>query len=62
MKIKAKKLNKRPTNLEIADQMFKDAFLVKKTRFSHLYPHLSDGELIKMTAQYFRKLNEEGAS
>lgn len=51
---------KRPTNLELADQMwFKDAFLVKKTRFSHLHPHLSDKELHKMTAEYFRKLNEE---
>lgn len=47
------------TSLELADQMFKDAFLVKKTRFSHLYPDLSDEELQKMTANYFRKLNEE---
>ena len=47
------------TNLEIADQMFKDAFLVKKTRFSHLHPGLSDKELERMTADYFRKLNEE---
>jgi len=50
---------KRPTNLELADQMFKDAFLVKKTRFSHLHPELSDEELNKMTAEYFKKLNEE---
>lgn len=47
------------TNLEIADQMFKDAFLVKKTRFSHLHPHLSDEDLHKMTVEYFKKLNEE---
>jgi hypothetical protein len=47
------------TNLEIADQMFRYAFLVKKTRFSHLYPNLSDNELHKMTAEYFKKLNEE---
>lgn len=47
------------TNLEMANQMFKDAFLVKKTRFSHLHPELSDEELHRMTAEYFRKLNEE---
>lgn len=50
---------RKPTNLEMADQMFKDAFLVKKTRFSHLYPDLSSEELHKMTAAYFKKLNEE---
>jgi hypothetical protein len=49
---------RKQTNLETADQMFKDAFLVKKTRFSHLHPHLSDEELTKMTAEYFRRLNE----
>lgn len=43
----------------MADQMFKDAFLIKKTRFSHLHPKLSDKELQKMTAEYFKKLNEE---
>ena len=53
---------KRPTNLEMADQMFKDAFLVKKTRFSHLHPELSEKELHQMTAAYFRKLNEEKSS
>jgi len=50
---------KRPANLEMANQMFKDAFLVKKTRFSHLHPELDDDHLNKMTANYFRKLNEE---
>jgi hypothetical protein len=49
------------TSLELADQMFKDAFLVKKTRFSHLHPDLSDEELQKMTAEYFKKLNQEPA-
>jgi hypothetical protein len=51
-------LKKRPTNLEMADQMFKDAFLIKKTRFSHLYPNLSDEDLQKKTIDYFKKLNE----
>ena len=49
---------RKQTKLEMADQMFKDAFLVKKTRFSHLHPELSDDELSKMTANYFKKLNE----
>lgn len=50
---------RKQTNLETADAMFKDAFLVKKARFSHLYPELSEPELVKMTAAYFKKLNEE---
>ncbi len=49
----------KPTRLEMADQMFKDAFLIKKTRFSHLHPNLTEKELTKMTADYFRNLNEE---
>jgi hypothetical protein len=49
---------KTQTNLETANQMFIDAFLVKKTRFSHLHPELSEAELLKMTAAYFRALNE----
>ncbi|HPI39561.1 MAG TPA: hypothetical protein PLJ21_02075 [Pseudobdellovibrionaceae bacterium] len=47
------------TSLEIADQMFKDAFLVKKTRFSHLHPNLTNEELQKKTIEYFKKLNQE---
>lgn len=45
-------------NILMADRMFRDAFLVKKTRFSKAHPELSDEELNKMTAQYFRELNE----
>ncbi|MBX3039192.1 MAG: hypothetical protein KF789_00620 [Bdellovibrionaceae bacterium] len=47
------------TSLEIVDQMYKDAFLVKKTRFSHLHPELSDKELHQMTVQYFIKLAKD---
>ncbi len=54
-----KPIVKKQTSLQTADQMFKDAFLVKKTRFSHLYPHLSDQELQKATAEYFKNLNEK---
>ncbi len=47
------------TNLEMANQMFKDAFLVKKTRFSHLHPELSEEDLHKMTIEYFRNLRDD---
>jgi hypothetical protein len=53
------KSTSKPTNLEMANQMFKDAFLVKKTRFSKLYPTLSDDELHKITAEYFRNLPDD---
>jgi len=43
----------------MANQMFKDAFLVKKTRFSHLHPQLADEELHKMTVEYFRNLPDD---
>ena len=56
---KTSSLTQGQRNMLMANQMFKDAFLVKKTRFIHLYPNLSDDELDKMTAAYFRKLNEE---
>lgn len=50
---------RKQTNLETANEMFKDAFLVKKARFSHLYPERSEKELLKLTAEYFKKLNEK---
>jgi len=53
------KEKKKQSNLETADQMWKDAFLIKKTRFSHLHPELSEKQLHKMTVEYFKKLNEE---
>lgn len=43
----------------MANQMFKDAFLVKKTRFSHLHPEFSDEQLHKMTIEYFRNLRDD---
>lgn len=57
--LKRSTLKRQWTSLEMADQMFKDAFLVKKTRFSHLHPNLSDEELQKMTIEYFKNLNKE---
>ena len=50
---------RRFTNLEMANQMFKEAFQVKKTRFSKLHPELSDEELHKMTIEYFRNLPDD---
>lgn len=52
-------LTRKWTNLEIANQMFKEAFLVKKMRFLHLHPGLSDEELHKMTIEYFRNLPDD---
>ncbi|MCB0411377.1 MAG: hypothetical protein KDD22_02555, partial [Bdellovibrionales bacterium] len=57
--LKSLHLKRKWTNLEIANQMFKEAFLVKKTRFSHLHPELSDEELHKMTIEYFRNLPDD---
>ena len=48
----------RQTSLETANEMWKDAFLMKKTRFAKENPNLSDEALMKMTAAYFRKLAE----
>lgn len=50
---------KRQTNLETANAMFKDAFLVKRTRFAKENPGLTDTEIDKMTAEYFRNLPDE---
>ena len=50
---------KKWSNLEIANQMFKDAFAVKKMRFSHLHPELSEKDLHKMTVDYFRNLPDD---
>lgn len=46
------------TSLETANEMFKAAFLVKKTRFAEQNPHLTEEELNKKTALYFRELAE----
>lgn len=50
---------KKQTNLETANVMFKEAFLVKRTRFFKENPQLSDVELDKMTADYFRNLPDD---
>ena len=55
---KFKSLTQGQKNILMADQMFKDAFLVKKTRFSKLHPDLSDEELHQMTVDYFKDLGK----
>ena len=49
---------RKQSSLETANEMWKDAFLVKKTKFASENPGLSDEELTKMTAAYFRKMGE----
>ncbi|PIS11684.1 MAG: hypothetical protein COT73_02600 [Bdellovibrio sp. CG10_big_fil_rev_8_21_14_0_10_47_8] len=44
--------------LEIANQMYKDAWLVKRTLFQRKFPQLSSQELDKKTAEYFSQLKE----
>lgn len=57
-----KKMKPQPTNqqssLETANEMFKAAFQVKKSRIKTLNPELSDEDLNKKTALYFRNLSE----
>ncbi len=55
-----KKLQKpKYTNLEMANQMFKDAWLVKHTFFQKKFPNLTTEEVNKMTAQYFANLKDD---
>jgi hypothetical protein len=47
------------TSLEIANQMYKDAWLVKRTLFQKKFPQLSSAELDKKTAEYFAQLKDD---
>jgi len=42
----------------MANQMFKDAWLVKRTWFASQFPKLSEKELDRKTAEYFVKLKD----
>lgn len=42
--------------LEVANQMYKDAFLIKRTRLAVENPKLPDLELDRRTAEYFSRL------
>jgi len=47
---------KQLSNLEIANEIFKTVFLVKRERLHQQFPELSDSELDKKTAEYIREL------
>jgi hypothetical protein len=49
---------RKQTNLETANEMYKAAFIVKKQKFTQENPKLSDAELNRKTADYFRRLAE----
>ena len=48
----------RQASLETANEMFKAAFAVKKTKLGKKNPELSEAELNAQTAQYFRRIAE----
>lgn len=52
---------KRAPVLEIANQMYKDAFAVKKFYFSKLHPQLSTEQIHRITLDYFIGLHESPA-
>ena len=45
--------------LETANEMYKQAFLVKRTRLAVANSAMSDAELDRMTVLYFSKLKEK---
>ncbi len=59
MENKTPPLRRKQSSLETADEMFKAAFILKKTRFADEDPQLSEQELNKKTAEYFRSLGEK---
>ena len=48
--------SRRMTSLELANEMYKDAFRMKRTRFAVENPQLSEAALDRMTARYFAEL------
>jgi hypothetical protein len=47
----------RQTSLETANEMYKNAFLMKKQRFADLNPSLDEKKIMIMTQEYFYKLD-----
>jgi hypothetical protein len=58
---KTKSPNKitRPTNIEMAGEMYETAFIIKKQKFSLENPKLSEAELNHMTAKYLREQEQK---
>ena len=61
IKIGFKFPKRKQTNLETDNAMFKEAFMVKKTKFAKENPTLSETEINKMTAEYFKSLPDTDA-
>ncbi len=57
--MKAKYDKSRPTKLEMANEMYKFAFSVKKSRFKNQFPNLSSAEIQQKTVDFFKKLSNE---
>jgi len=58
MVVEPTKNKKRPTNLEMANAMYKDAFVMKKERIRVLFPKLTEDEIHEKTLEYFRSLHK----
>ena len=54
-------LRQKQSSLETANEMFKNAFQLKKMKFYQENSKLSDDELNIMTANYFKSLNKAKA-
>lgn len=50
---------KKPTKLEIANELYKFAFRVKRQKFKERFPERSADEIEALTKQYFLKLKDE---
>ena len=55
---KDKSSERKQTNLETANEMYKAAFLVKKTRLASQHPELTEEQLNQRTAEYLRNLDQ----
>ncbi len=42
-----------------ANEMYKAAFFIKKTKFSNQNPKLSDSEIHRMTVLYFQNISKD---
>ena len=53
------KIKNKYTSLEMANQMYKDAWLVKRTLFRKNFPDLTDEQIDKKTNEYFLNLKKD---
>lgn len=57
-KVKQNLMDKKPTNLEMADAMFRDALAVIRFRLSEKFPLLSSDEIEKKVGECLNELRE----